>query len=443
MLILKNQKKIRSTMKLSSEQSITHTFCVALMKLIFCVILFSDFSLRTVAQNDSSIYKSLEMRDESAGNYEIVWDLKETTRSIAKDPQTVQKHVDEQVQAARKYAQESKITDETGIQSEIKNRQDLIKMMAAGGNFITKCSYTFTRNKGITHLSGSRLDPQSKINRKSHEYYGSNWAMYFDEYNKTDSGIGILANNPIVLGTKGSSLSSMVGLYSQLKVFPEEFCALIAINPLKLHSQEWKRKQVLSNGNIVYQAKYLYSVMENQCELILDPKIGYAPTSISISSKGGIKHYDILNYTKRNGVWIPSRVNYIYKTVSATISREWTLNGLNRSNPIEIKMFKSPIGIADLRLKGDNLDILEINKGLSGHDSDLVGYDWNGKLPTIDELKLMKTKQDSRRNAIVSNSSQKYLLFIPGILLIGLGVFLKLRKSKIDKINGAMPKAKA
>ena len=282
--------------------------------------------------------------------------------------------------------------------------------------------------------------------------------MFIKEWTKIQSSNEEMrVESPVVIGTKNDSVSVDADDRSYLDISPYELSMLTGSNPLHIFGEDWKYAGT-KNGDPIFINSFTYGNFTDRrpCAItvVLSRSHNFTPLSFHFEMLGQKIDYICSGFTQYRGAWLASDVTSTEDGYYSFTSRKWHLEKVEKSSEISIKMpmkvsgFKdnnTPIyldslndTIVDYRLIDQDYGRLQSTYTKQLNDAH-TQYQWTGKLPTLDELRKIKKSQTHLQ--FTSTQAFSTWMFIPGVLLIATGVFLKLRKTRKGK-ETATPTAK-
>ena len=405
---------------------------------------------RIVVAQDSQklILESCQKRDDALNHLEFVWMIHDsvarTFNGTEADRQKIYSINDSQAEWINNNNAKNGYTDPKAIAYNMKVFRDISLRETMNGELHSDWKLIGSRNPNIVRLNGSRIDPESKNFAKMKEYFGQDWNLCYDDERYTSDKSPIQLRSPIMIGAKGEPIFFNVDARDYLRHSPYETAMSIGVNPLKIFGYDWKL--VSSIGDLVrFHKEYVFQG-RNSADINLTLSTGkdYAPILFEVQMPGVQMTLTANSFHKRKGYAICDKFTIVEKHDRITMTQIWKLQTIVESKPIEIEMPSKnqtvDNHVSDLRLMTVGELFGDLEKALSITNVDhRVEYTWTGRVPTLDELREMQKK--SKKRTIGSGPTNNYLSFIPGVLLIATGVFLKLRKSRKEK-DATPPTAK-
>ena len=390
------------------------------------------------AQSASDIRNILNKIDKDFSNTTFVWDAKHSI----KFPETPQSNADQMLKKGRESA--NRHLDELGIKDAsernryIESTLDSIRQMAATTAVTTSSTYKYERNPNIIHVHEEHLPSNVKVLDKEDSYYLDGAAIYAPLVPDMGDGVKYGAQFPIVVGSNGPAIYRYLGDGKKSKINPFVSYLLCNTNPLNIVNSSWKLSKE-DGKHVQFDTQVIWEKQgEFKFSITLDKHREYACESIRIFYPTMTFEYRVDHYRKIAGHWCPDEITEVTQK-GFTETQHWSLQSTSKSEIVAIKVPIDNDDISDIRLNGNELSMWDTLAAQDYRNPNTVQYRWKGKLPTLDELRKLRSKQHPTGIAMMGTNS-KYLLFIPGVLLIGTGIFLKLRKSRKEKAT-AFPAA--
>ena len=397
-------------------------------------------SLSSLACNAQQIHTDIltncEHRDKNLSTYTYKWIENQHVAfsGVGRDILDAKKN-----EIEKKIRAEAKSVPTLSPQEVEQRVQDEVKMSETLGTAVDKevvSSYTFERYNSLTHAFSMHASISGENPSDVHEIHSDNAAMYFDLPFKLKSGIIIRPENPIVVGSSANSIYKTVGDNKHLNLSPAGFGFLMNSNLLKSYNSSWKYISE-KNGNPLFSNVFEYYPGEpEEYELVLDKEHGFAPSSLKRKVRKAEIVYSTTHFRKLETEWIPDVVE-VESSLGWHSKSVWTLIKVEKTKPLKFTLPPNALmTVFDTRLKGNDLNQKAMEKTINSDDPDFVQYVWDGHLPTMDELRAMRTKQHMRdEHNFGSSPSPTIWMLFAGLLFTGIGAFLKFKKYRNSKIS--------
>ena len=220
-----------------------------------------------------------------------------------------------------------------------------------------------------------------------------------------------------------------------LDIGTDELSVIASLNALRMNGGAgWEVVGQTKDSVHLRKRDYLDTYGVFEMDMVIDLRHGGIPNRIVKSGAGYEGAIQVTRYTQSGGYWLPESVKSVFRTrgqsPGMTRERVWRLRGVQPKRGVSLQGINALQtvrywGIRDLRAYGCNLTLGEV---LSG-DKD-VYYQWQGSLPTIDEVRAMFEARQQRRSRVASSSA--WWRIIPPLLLITIGIlwYWRLRRAE-------------
>lgn len=356
-----------------------------------------------------SIFAKLADRDARASKLTFAWNLEERRRLYANP--------------------DSSAPNEGGITF----RQD-------DSQWAFDTPFVFARSGDLTVTDG-KFSVYNSVERKPEflrlvTMYGDGWlgCVRYDAANEPTK-----ARTAEFSGASKNGLRSFNALDTSGMLWPQEFVFLCGISPQGVYGVDWTYEKT-ANGFVFigrnYDAsdKILNTNLRNHWEfkVFYDP-VKLSPTRIEAYQEFRLEHVTtIVSHRKVGPDWFPAEVLFRHKlgNPARPISeklRRWTLTNVKETANLDIPVPKGT-GVGDYRLVAKDLYIAAFPpKGAKP-----VQYRWNGKLPTLDELRRMRSPD----TALTGSPFNPSLLIPPAaLILVGLIGFTRGNRTRRPKTS--------
>ena len=392
--------------------------------------------------------KYCEIRSAKLENSTFLWTVDELRLKTDIIPDRAKDIIRQVDSHADRVILDKKISDASKVQS-LRNQFHQIAIDATKmGELKSSYSIEVSRNPGVTRFIGIKVPPEKNIRSKFEEYFTKDWCFFINPWGQVISTKEPMGTYPAtVMSTRDEPIFVDADDHKFLDVSPYEASLLFGANPLRIFGNNWTQKG-FKNENPVFENAFDYLPGE-PCKItvILSKTKDYAPLLISFYYKTQTLNYETKSFRKARGTWITDRLE-VYHTGNKPI-KTWELKKLTNSEKIntndiylskKVKSFdandkpefsdKPNDQVVDLRLVSTDLSRGNMGAGMNDMDS-RVQYKWSGHVISLNELK--QIKGHSNQMFVKNSPLERFWMFVPGVLLIGAGVFLKLRKSKLEK----------
>ena len=399
-------------------------------QICFCTALCFLFPSFSSAQISQDVLKSFDVRSDALAKYRYEWSLERTINRKQAPKDVLDRAMQQAENRAKMRIIDDNVTDENLKKKYFSTETALIKQLLSGGESSSTSKVIANRQGNDIQVDGDMIDPPSHIETK-HIYIG-NTAIFYTE-SASSGGIKTeIGPIPLVLGAKGNAINQNLGNGDFMDIFPIDLTLLCNINPLRLFEDKW---QLTSNKNNTMIASQTIKddKSEQRYEMTLDlTKNVIISCYISSPSKGYDFHYIVKSFKKFNNYYIPDVFEHIRVIGNVKTIDYWKLIKISLSKPVSFDDIPKKLMISDTRLKGNNLSGTEVDDALKWGDSEYLQYAWDGHLPDLNQLKGIKNQLHS--HDIIDRPNKMGLYLIPGVLMIALGLFLKIRKLKENKL---------
>lgn len=198
----------------------------------------------------------------------------------------------------------------------------------------------------------------------------------------------------------------------------EMHCVLAGDSVFSLHECTWQAEPHVRGVLIICNNAAGHTRLPHRVEILLNREHGYAVEHIRVYTAGQPSlTCRVLSWKRMDGIWIPSKVHVRRMVGTMAVSDfQLTLKEVVRTGELEIEV---PQGtdVVDHRLLGR---AARVEPGNWMYD--YVQYRWQGAVPSEARLRALAFEQGKLPN--VSGRRLSYVLLLPGILLIAIGVYL-------------------
>ena len=419
----------------------------SIVAFVFLIVFISVNSIfdcvraQDAAPNLDECEKISNLRDLKLQNLDEVWKVEHTCniKGLSKSEYAqYDKAVNEIVKSR---ILKDRVTDEKQIQEYYSSEKKISDIFRYSTTSQSTYEIAINRNETQTFITGIQIDPYSKMSRQISEIYGDKWRFFYNGSTSTLDEKTVASLHPTIYGTKNLAVYSMVGNYNGFALMPYDLCLMAGLNPLKLLGGEWKSN---SSKGFQLEKNYTYSPTGafDRITISLDARHEYVPKSII--SVGHNIIYHVTHLRKYRGMWIADEFVRTWEAGQKTDIQKFTLKSIvdhvGEKQDISKLLVKYNGEVIDTRLAGVDLEFSDLLKVVTD-ESQLVNYRWRGTIPSIEDLKGLKNSSDFVNPK--TSSVARTIIFIPGVLLIATGVFLKLRKSRKEKESATpTPKSK-
>jgi len=406
------------------------------MRLVIC-ILFGVYSLGAVfssscSAQQPSLITSLQQREQSLDQSTYSWQV--TQNVTVADPSARSETVvlKQAAEEARKDAAKQGITDQQAVEKFVQQKVSDVSDMERGFSIATTKLWQINRNPNIILASGE-MQNSPYYAGGFHEYYGQKFGIFVNDYGKdVATGASVSTISPKIWGCSGDCAYFRNPFQDGLNLSPEDLAVLTGKNPLAMYGAKWKvlaetpttvvlATQVKQDGNDPFSL-----------QLTLDKSHANAPSQLELRGLGSLKWSSTLRVTgfvKHAGGWISEAVASSYDQSTITIKRQWKLQSVDASKPIDVTISRKARA-SDYRLLGENLSPESVTLASVNHDRRIASYTWPGHLPSLEQLKII-SKQNSSNSTTSRNLAMASLPALGGVLCLVGGMWMFKRRGEV------------
>jgi hypothetical protein len=176
---------------------------------------------------------------------------------------------------------------------------------------------------------------------------------------------------------------------TMIDIQPEDLMLLAAVDPLVTYGGAWRTVAATANSTTIACDVTTGQASPFKITVTLDALHGLAPSDITIAGRENNVVYHVSAYKQHGDLWIPADYTLHRKwDTGATTDRHFLIQSIA---PISGPIAQPTVtNIHDFRLLGTDLSPDDIHAAEVRNDPEMVTYSWNGKLPTIAELREMR-----------------------------------------------------
>lgn len=402
------------------------TLCIGLY--IFSLgCFFSSPSLSQI-----SIIDKLNQHESSIQNVSLEWEV-ENTRAFSGNARATKNLKESMKSTAKSIIARHKITNQVEIDKIYKSANDSASRATSKIPSKSQWKLKVGKTKDWVRFSGTYIDPASKIPLTMLEYFGDDVTVLVK-----DKDINSPSWGTKILTVPGKQIYN----YREQMYFPIttiDRVLLSSSNVLKIFGGGWKQVGE-NNGDPIFEKTHkIFPPTDTKITITLSKKYGYAPLRVIVYQIGGTITFNSKHFRKINNVWIVDKFESINKNSMDVVTYSWVLKDIQpeKSIRIELPIAAKLENVSDVRLVPLDMSIASLSLAFKDdHYHDVVSYQWNGTIPSIQELRELHRKQQLTKSLQLPSSPQhRILLLIIGVGLLALGLILKIRNRRSKKVK--------
>ncbi len=383
---------------------------------MFCILLATIGGARSEEHVDS-IIKENDSREQYMKSYRLVWEVTETRITNPRVPTEVQQELE--VLQKDLTSRASSNLGKRVVQEELRQ---WAYAEIAGRREVYKTMWEFEWGKDFLRVSGALpyVSPSGTYQGTAYLrwYLGEGWGIdviYAESF--VDKALQGLMGSPPVVWCCTAGCYRYDNPTGRVILPPEELALAACLNPLRVReAKSWK---------VVRADGYQTVLTTAGIEITLSNRYDWLPLRIV----SDYSTYMVTRFRKLGTHWIPERLEVRGHIPGVTRwERVWVLRQVSPRRPISLDEISQAISlkrweVVDWRLHRCNMTLgerLEANERQTGV---VVSYRWNGRLPTLEELAAIRSRQlQSQTRAQGGIGGSAWFRLAPPILLIAGGL---------------------
>jgi|GEM_PF-3514913 len=174
-----------------------------------------------------------------------------------------------------------------------------------------------------------------------------------------------------------------------------------------------------------------------EVDIVIDVERGGAPLRVVKRNADCEGQVEVIRYVQSGGYWLPTTVKSIFRTrrqnPGMTRQRTWQLRGVQTKRVFSLNLIaSSPTvihwGLRDLRAYGCDLTLPQTVALASDKE---VFYNWEGRLPTVDEVREMLASRQRKQSP--KGTFSAWYRVVPPVLLILIGAYWYWRARRAER----------
>jgi hypothetical protein len=265
------------------------------------------------------------------------------------------------------------------------------------------------------------------------EVYGDGWGVQVGE--PASGRIGI---PPLVWCCTGHCSRHPALNDGGLDIQVDELSVVACLNILRMNDiTDWEVVRQTPKNMHFRTRKYKDTYGTFEVDIVIDVERGGAPLRVVKRNADYEGQVEVIRYVQSGGYWLPTTVKSIFRTrrqnPGMTRQRTWQLRGVQTKRGFSLNLIaSSPTvihwGLRDLRAYGCDLTLPQTVALASDKE---VFYNWEGRLPTVDEVREMLASRQRKQSP--KGTFSAWYRVVPPVLLILIGAYWYWRVRRAER----------